>query len=75
MKTIKLDHDYEIRRPRKAISGTYSYLNPPNAYDFPASSQIHDCVNFQYEKQFYLPDPESDKVLIATTFFGEKCTL
>ena len=34
LKPIKPDHDYEIRRPRRAISGTYSYPNPLKAYDF-----------------------------------------
>ena len=35
LKTIKPDHDYEIRRPRRAISGTYySYPNALKAYDF-----------------------------------------
>ena len=36
LKTIKLDHDYEIRRHGRSISGT---CKPHKTYDFPTPSQ------------------------------------
>ena len=63
MKTIKPDHDYEIRRPRRAISGTYSYPNPLKAYKF--SHYISEHLSLVGDKEAWKSYMKNKKPFIT----------